>query len=477
MTEQDIIKTVRSLFSKVRTDKKASYFKANKEICAFLGREKSRVTRYVSTTSSSKITQVTPESFLDPTDKPKERLRPTEKLTRGFKLYMFIVWAAKATGMPDAEDFLKALEAWAGTTHEGVMHIWMANDRKGTMNRDSIKQWADVRWSYCRKPGHRQSQLGTVPDDLFDFAKTNKEPGSVSELTAPFKGGGKLKKRRDPIPAPANLLVDEDTRKAMATVLEIVKRLEALERDNKDMKKRIAELENPSPHFKRRETLCPIGFFPKSHIAEAFRNVVNLSCSAGKGMSKAAANKFVEYYANFCEYHERYQMTAAETDMTMLPYEKHTGMIREKDLKRLPDKVSHQPLMHWDSCRLMCVVAGENVFSDGGRSVSHTKYYSVDGLSRALNFLWSYCAYENQGEKFDVTYLPLWQGGTVKLGVDAWRYLDALVEKRELLNMQGMVEDTCRVVAKPKVVEEVDPFGFGKTCYKWVNRAEGGDVE
>lgn len=465
MTEQDIIKTVRSLFSKVRTDKKEGYFKANKEICAFLGREKSRVTRYVSTTSSAKITQVTPESFLDPTDKPKERLTAKEKLTRGFRLYMFIVWAAKATGMPDAEDFIKELEKWAGMKHEEALKIWLNNGRKPTMNRDTIKQWADVRWSHCRKPGHRQSQLGTIPDDLFEFAKTNKNPGNVSELTAPYKRKSEDKKK-----------VEKEAPLISTTVIQgLLDRMSAMEKKIARMQR---DIDNPQPRFKRRETLCPIGFFPKSHIAEAIRSVINLSCGARKGITLGAATKLTEYYVNYCEYHERYQMTAAETDMSMLPFAKSSGLIRDDSLKRIPDKVSHQPLKHWGESYLMCIVSGENHFTDGGTSTAFTRYYSVDGLARALNFLWSYAMYAEQDKKLAVNRaLTLWEGGVIRMGIDAWRYLDTLTESRSLMRLQDMVSDTCHKVAESKKVEEVDPFGFGTHSYKWVNRSEADDAE
>jgi hypothetical protein len=371
--DKHIEMTIRELFRVVRTDKKASYFKANKEICAFLGREKSRVTRYVSTTSRKKVTKITPESFTDTTDKPAERLRATEKIPRGFKLYMFVVWAAKATGYQGAEEFIKELESWAGMKHEEALKVWITNGRTTTMNRDTIKQWADVRWSYCRKPGHRQSQLGDQ-SDLFAWAATNSfKPASdkdLKEMTQAKKFGEKKTVRQDPVKESdiVQIPVTREEYEAVLARLSILElKVERMSHGHNDGK----------PRFVQRRTLGPLGYYPKSYIADALRSAVNENIDASLGMSQKAADKFVEYYAKWCEYQERHQMTSAHTHMLTLPYERNTGMIDSSALDPLPSKMTHTPLVHQGDIRLMCIVSGENQFSDGGTSTSYTKLYTI----------------------------------------------------------------------------------------------------
>lgn len=165
VTIMDVPMIIRDLFKRVRSDRKEPYFRSNKAVAQFIGRDPSRVTRYTQVPSNRNLAPIRPADFLDKTDNSAERIGK-EKLTRGFRLYMFVVWAAKATGMADAEEFLKELEAWAGTGHEDTLVVWRSNGRTATMNRDGIKQWADIRWRSCHtdpgriaiKKRHRRTQ-------------------------------------------------------------------------------------------------------------------------------------------------------------------------------------------------------------------------------------------------------------------------------------------------------------------------------
>jgi hypothetical protein len=238
MDEKNIIMNVRRLFQVVRSDKKKGFFKSNNQISEFLGREPSRISRYVSETDKSKMTKVTPESFTDTTDKSSERLYKREKLTRGFRLYMFIVWASKVTEMPNADDFLRALEAWAGMTHEGALKIWISNDRKSTMNRDAIKQWADVRWSYTHKPRVRQRQYGDQ-EDLFEFAEKNHtKQADIQKLVNDKKATNRKK------PKAIEKEVAQEAPETNHTVDILLGRIEKLE---KTVTKLRHDMDNPKP--------------------------------------------------------------------------------------------------------------------------------------------------------------------------------------------------------------------------------------
>ncbi len=466
MKEKTIEMNVRNLFRKVRSDKDKEYYKSNKEVSKFLGREPSRISRYVSETYPKKMTPVTPDTFKDDKAPAKEIVLEGEKLTRGNKLLMFIIWAAKATKMKDSDTFLSSLMAWAGIRKADLMKVWRANGSPhGTMTFAAWKQYADNRWRQCSSTRYRYPQRGEQ-EDLFEFAEKHHDKlADIKELT---KGNKVTKKEEAPEKPEEEYVPLEQFNRLARQVLELTKKLRKLRYD----------VDNPSPRFKRRETLCPLGFYPKSHIADAIRRVVNIGCGSRKGLSKAAAAKLTEYYVAFCEYHERYQMTARHTDMSMLPFAKSTGLISEQSLDKIPEKLAHEPMMHWqDDSRLMCVVSGQNLFTDGGTSTAHTKYYSVEGLARAINFLWSFVNYDLDNNVMEVARLPFWPEGGTKVGIDAYTYLDKLVTDRELLAMENEVWQTCCRAAKTKVVDETDPFGYSNSCYKWVNRTEDDDTE
>lgn len=469
MKDKDIIMTVRDLIRRIRSDKKEKYFKSNKEVSAFLGREASRISRYVSETDPRKITKITPKSFTDPVIGTDSVVLRGEKLTRGNRLLLFTIWATKVTKMTDGDTFLSGLMAWAGINKMDLMKLWRANGKvSGTMTFESWRQFADNRWKRCNKTLHRYTQRGDQAD-LFAFAAANPGPtANVSALTAPYKGVPASKEKEEAIPVENLVVTPEQFDDLLGLVASLSKKVALLRRD----------VDNPKPRFKRRETLCPLGFYPKSHIAAALRRVVNLRCdSVSKGLSTAAAMKLTQYYVNFCEYHERFQMTAADTDMTMLPFSKNSGLIRDDDLKPIPEKMTHQPLPHFGGSMLMCVVSGDNHFTDGGTSTAYTKYYTVAGLARALNALWSYIEY-NDSQLLSVSPASgLWDGGNVKVGIDAFNLLQDAVDDRNLVEFEEKVSVTCAETAKIKRVTAVDPFGFAPQCYKWVNRSEDDDTE